>query len=137
MNFIKSTYLRLLVYFICAVCIYDIYCTINHSELLYDKELNPIAKLLIEQEELQTLYHIKHSSHTIIVTHTNVAKLVLFKILGLVAALEIFDWLIHSKHSKIAQIVIFFYGIYSIIIITLFNTGINYEHQYIFYISTI
>lgn len=107
MNFIKSIYLRLLVYFICAVCIYDIYCTVNYSELLYEKELNPIAKLLIEQEELQRIYRIKHGSHNIIVTHTNVAKLILFKVLGLVAALEIFDWLINSKHGKIAQMVIF------------------------------
>lgn len=107
MKFIKSIYLRILVYFICAVCIYDIYCTVNCSEFLYDRENNPIAKMLIKQEELK-FFPNEFDKKFISIIHTNVSKLVLFKVLGLVAALEIFDWLISSKHHKIAQSVIFF-----------------------------
>lgn len=105
MNY-KSIYLRLLVYFICFVCIYDIYCTVNLSDLLYDEEVNPVAKVLITQEEHE-FFKKKTDDSSILIIRTNVAKLVLFKVLGLVAALEIFDWLINSKHSKITEAVIF------------------------------
>lgn len=107
MKTLKPSYLKLAIYFICAVCIYDIYCTVKLNELLYINELNPVAKLLIEVEEVKLFKSFNlmdKKEYTFL--HINVAKLVLFKVLGLVAALEIFDWLINSKHKRCSQIII-------------------------------
>lgn len=107
----KSTYLKLLVYFICAICIYDIYCTVNLHETIYEDEANPIAKALITQEEVRVYYGTEENKIKIVkyisIIKTDVSKLILFKVTGLIAALEIFDWLINSKHSKITEAVIF------------------------------
>lgn len=98
--------LRLLVYFITVVCIYDIYCTVKFNEFLLKEEKNPIAQFLITQENYQ-FFKKKTDDTCIEIIRTNVSKLVLFKVLGLVAALEIFDWLINSRYNRITSIVVF------------------------------
>ena len=103
----KQIYIKLIVYFISGVCIYDIYCTVKYNEFLGSNELNPVANLLIEKEEIKnfkTFYG--EDKKEIIITHVNVSKLVLFKVLGLVAALEIFDWLINSSYQRFAKTII-------------------------------
>lgn len=105
-----KTFLRLIVYFICAVCLYDIYCTVNFNEHLYYAELNPIARLLITQEKIKVIYSVPEGikfDHDVFIVTTNVSKLVLFKVIGLIGAIKIFDWLIDSKHNKVTQTVIF------------------------------
>ena len=68
--------------------------------------------MLITQEETQHRFlHPKKNDITVTTfiyheIYTDVSKLILFKVLGLVASLEIFDWLINSKYTKSTTFII-------------------------------
>jgi hypothetical protein len=85
---------------------------VKHSRTLTNFELNPIASVLITQEETQHRFlHAKKNDITVTTfiyheIYTDVSKLILFKVLGLVASLEIFDWLINSKYTKSTTFII-------------------------------
>jgi hypothetical protein len=99
--------LRMCIYFIASVCTYDIYCTVKYSETLGSHELNPIALMLISEEKYtHTYYSQNRTTNVISYVYTDVSKLILFKVLGLVASLEIFDWLINSKYTKSTTFII-------------------------------
>jgi hypothetical protein len=112
--------LRISVSFITSVCIYDIYCTVKYANTLYDRELNPIAKMLIEEtDDIRRFKLIDEEAHIcffgskvvgftypVVYTEVDVSKLILIKVVGLVAALEIFNWLIYSRRKKIAVVII-------------------------------
>lgn len=99
--------LRMCIYFIASVCTYDIYCTVKYSETLGSHELNPIALMLISEEKYKHIYYSQNGATNVIsYVYTDVSKLILFKVLGLVASLEIFDWLINSKYTKSTTFII-------------------------------
>jgi hypothetical protein len=102
--------LRILVSFIASVCIYDIYCTVKYANTLYDRELNPIAKMLIEEtDDTHICFYgneVVGFTYPVVYTEVDVSKLILIKVIGLVVALEIFDWLIYGRRKKIAVVII-------------------------------
>ena len=94
--------MRFLVLFICLVVVFDIYCTIKYSETLPYLESNPIAKILIyENNQPLTPYAHPHSIKDY--KNVDVSLLVAFKCFGLLIADDILEWLvkINSRSSKL------------------------------------
>lgn len=91
--------MKALIWFICSVCIYDIYCTVKYSDYLMQYERNHIAKLLItETKEVDMLFGVsKHGETLFLDSDVDVSLLVAVKCVGLLIAMEILEWVERSK----------------------------------------
>lgn len=96
--------MKILIYFICFVCVYDIYLTVKQSETIYDDEANPIAKLLLEKQLIYRVYYVDGMRKQQMTNEfkNDVSKLILFKMLGLIASIHILVWVLrHRVHTII------------------------------------
>lgn len=89
-----------------AVCVLDIFLTVQFSESLLDNELNPIALLLISEQVSDLWTYHNGIRQRLVVTHTNVAWLVLVKVLGLLVAQRIFAGMLASGGRFVVPVVV-------------------------------
>lgn len=104
--------LRTIVCAIVLICVFDIFCTVRYAEDLglNGSEKNPIAAMLI-RVEYETRYQPPYegcpvADRTIIFRSVDVSGLILFKTLGLLAAVYLLEGIIRHANRRMAIAVV-------------------------------
>lgn len=104
----RNHILEAAVYFILAVAVFDIFCTSAHRDEMHFTEQNMIAKTLITPDfsKIKVTSGPDYISSYITVERNDVSKLILFKVLGMLAAKSILMSLLNSKRQDMAMLII-------------------------------
>lgn len=96
------------VYFILGVAVFDVYCTVLHAPEMVVGEENPIAGLLIRDRSDSVMVYVSPNGlkNSLMVSTVDVSLLVLFKVVGLLGAQIIFNWVLQRAKFKTAVAII-------------------------------
>ncbi len=101
--------LHIMIAFIAAVAVYDIYCTVQLHDTLFECEENPVALWLVHRS--QTLIHVNDPCSTlrkmaVPIFRVDVSRLVTLKACGLGVSISIMLAVIQSQRLTISLSVI-------------------------------
>lgn len=101
--------LKMMVMFIVAVAVYDIYCTVRLHDTIVHIEENPIALWFIECREVVLYASSKHrddDSISVLFRTVDVSKLILVKTIGLACSIPIMLRVVDRGSLRVATGVI-------------------------------
>ena len=86
---------------ILSVTVFDIYQTVQQADTLFEDEANPIAAMLITRKKQTVVYHTgpNHVKNEAVHETGDVSKLVAVKVIGLLLAFVMLQWLIQHRNN--------------------------------------
>lgn len=101
--------LKMMVMFIVAVAVYDIYCTVQLHDSIIHIEENPLALWFIESREI-TMFashpRLGHDSASVTFKTVDVSRLVLVKSIGMVCSIPLMFFIVQALSVRMATWVI-------------------------------